>query len=125
MAKKPATTAPKAAAAPAAPADWVYDQRGLGPLERLLLLAVVDHADGDGWFRGCLDELAVWTGLDPAAVEHIRLDLISRGLLAYTDEPEDAPARECTSYWCTPEMRAEHPQRIRLGDPPAVGPSTE
>jgi hypothetical protein len=96
--------------------DWVYDS-GLGPLERLVLLAIADHADDDGWFRGCLEELSTWTGLDPAAVEHVRLSLIAGGQLDYKETREKAPPRECTSHWCTPDMRKEHPQRVRLVEP--------
>lgn len=108
------------------PAQWVYEQRTLGPLERLLLLAVADHADDDEWFRGCLEELSSWTGLDPMAVEHVRLELINRGLLAYSDEPEDSPPeRDCTSRWCSPESRDEHPQRIRVAELPTAAAETE
>lgn len=99
------------------PGGWVYALDGVAPFDRLLLLAIADHADEDEWFRGCLVELSSWTGMDQAAVEQHRLSLISRGLLEYRETREDAPERECTAHWCAPEMRDEHPQRVRVERP--------
>jgi hypothetical protein len=117
---KTSASAAKQAKAPALPVAWIYDHRELRPHERLVLLSMADHADPDGWFRGCIEELARWTGLLPTEVEAHRLDLIGRRLLEYTDEPEkDAPERDCDAYWCTPEMRDEHPQRVKPVEPRA------
>jgi hypothetical protein len=87
----------------------IFDSKTLGPTERLLMLALADHADDEGWCYPSIARLCERTGLSERAVQSHVKALSEAGYLAVT---ANAGPKGCNVYFVRPAPPQEmHPAR--------------
>lgn len=120
--------------------DWAWDCRGLTPAQRLVLLALAEHADEAGGCWPSLSRLAARAEVDRRTVTRCLAALEARGLihrarsrpqrtlyrLAVGASPTQAPARDEETAWGSEPMPLDDGRAIALDllDPTVRNPRT-